>query len=124
MSRRSGFLAFAFALLALPGAAGDSRTQLWPEGQAFFNLGSRVRLHLLADAWYAPASWTADGTTSDSEAEAGAHLDFTLKPIARPSLRRRNWERERYVWARVGYDYLWTPGDPASRATRTGGSWR
>ena len=92
--------------------AGDTQTEIWPEAQAFFKLGGRIRLHLLADVWYAPASWTAEGTASDSEAETGAHLDVTLKPIARHRLRTRNWERERYVWARVGYDYVWTPGDP------------
>jgi hypothetical protein len=70
-----------------------------------------VRFHLLADTTYAPASWTPDETASDAEAEVGIHLDLTLKPIVRPRLRTRNWERERYLWARVGYDYLWTPLD-------------
>ena len=93
--------------------AGDTRTQLWPEAQGFFKLGDKIRLHLLGDFWYAPASWTPEGTASDSEAETGAHLDFTLKPRFRPRLRTSDWERERYLWARVGYEYIWTPGDPA-----------
>ncbi|MFI5005953.1 MAG: DUF2490 domain-containing protein [Solirubrobacterales bacterium] len=106
-------LVVALTLLGVPVRAGDTQTELWPEAQAFVKLGERVRLHILADVWYAPASWTPDETASDSEAEIGAHLDLTLKPIARPRLRTRNWERERYVWARIGYDYLWTPGDTA-----------
>jgi len=101
------------ALLAASSGAGDTQTEVWPEGQAFFKLGGRVRLHLLADVWYAPASWTPDGTASDSEAETGVHLDLTLRPMLRPRVRTRNWERERYLWARIGYDYLWAPGDPA-----------
>ena len=110
---RAAFLLVALTLFGVPVRASDTQTELWPEAQAFFKLGGRVRLHLLADAWYAPASWTPDGTASDSEAETGAHLDLTLKPIARPKLRTHHWERERYLWARVGYDYLWAPGDPA-----------
>jgi hypothetical protein len=111
MSRRA--LVAALTLLAVPVRAGDTQTEVWPEAQAFLELGARVRLHLLADAFYAPRSRTPDGTASDSEAETGAHVDLTLKPIARPRLRTRHWERARYLWARVGYDYLWTPGDPA-----------
>jgi hypothetical protein len=103
----------ALTLCAAVVRAGDTRTEVWPEAQAFVKLGAPVRLHFLADAWYAPASWTPDGAESDSEAEIGIHLDLTLKPIARPKLRTRHWERERYLWARVGYDYIWTPGDPA-----------
>jgi uncharacterized protein DUF2490 len=111
MSRR--VLVVALTLLGVPVGAGDTQTEVWPEAQAFFELGGRIRLHLLADAFYAPRSWTPDGTASDSEAETGAHVDLTLKPIARPRLRTHHWERARYLWARVGYDYLWTPGDPA-----------
>jgi hypothetical protein len=103
----------ALVVLAAPVRGGDTQTEVWPEAQAFFKFKERLRLHLLADVWYAPRSWTPDGTASDSEAETGVHLDVTIKPIARPRLRTRHWERERYFWARVGYDYLWTPGDPA-----------
>jgi hypothetical protein len=106
-------LVVALTLAGVPLHAGDTQTEVWPEAQAFIKLGERVRLHLLADVWYAPLSWTPDETASDSEAETGIHLDLTLKPIGRPRLRTRNWERERYLWARVGYDYLWAPGDPA-----------
>ena len=113
IDRRAIPAVLALTLCAAVIGAGDTRTQVWPEAQAFVKLGPRVRLHLLADVWYAPASWTPDGTASESEAETGAHLDVTLKPIARPKLRTRHWERERYLWARVGYDYIWTPGDPA-----------
>ncbi len=103
----------ALVVLAAPVRGGDTQTEVWPEAQAFFKFKERLRLHLLADVWYALRSWTPDGTESASEAETGVHLDVTIKPIARPRLRTRHWERERYFWARVGYDYLWTPGDPA-----------
>jgi hypothetical protein len=121
--KRGAPFAVALVLLAASSRAGDTQTEVWPEAQAFFKLGERVRLHLLADVTYAPRSWTPDETASDSEAETGAHLDLTLKPMLRPRVRTRNWERERYLWARVGYDYLWEPGDPRSRATRTAASW-
>jgi hypothetical protein len=118
MNRRTFLLAAVLVLPGAPGRAGDTQTELWPEAQAFFRLGERLRLHLLADVWYAPRSWTADGAASDSEAEVGAHFDVTLKPIVRPRLRTRNWERERYAWARVGYDYLWAPGGEQSHEHR------
>jgi hypothetical protein len=113
MNRRAIALVVPLALWGVAVRAGDTRTEAWPEAQGFFKLGGRVRLHILADAWYAPTSWTPEGTASESEAETGVHLDVTLKPIARPRLRTRHWERERYLWARVGYDYIWTPGAAA-----------
>jgi len=113
MNRKALPLLVAAMFSGVPVRAGDTQTELWPEAQGFFKLGERIRVHLLADVWYAPASWTPDGTSSDSEAETGVHMDVTLKPIARPRLRTRHWERERYLWGRVGYDYVWTPGDPA-----------
>ena len=111
MNRGALPFVIALTLYGAPAGAGDTQTELWPEAQAFFELGKRFRLNLLADVWYAPESWTPKGTASDSTAETGAHVDIALKPIFRRTLRTRDWERERYLWARVGYDYLWTPGD-------------
>ena len=91
--------------------AGDTQTELVPEANAFLKLGERVRLYLLADLTYAPRSWSANGTESVQELELGPHLDVTLKPIGRRRLRTSNWERERYLWARFGYNYVTALGE-------------
>jgi hypothetical protein len=36
----------------------------------------------------------------------GAHLDITFAPILRPRLRHADWERDRYLWLRIGYRLL------------------
>jgi hypothetical protein len=59
----------------------------------------------LGGAAYSPQSWTGDKTASFGERELGPHLDVTLKPIPH-RLQRADWERARYLWARIGYTHL------------------
>ena len=99
--------AIALALLAnslLEGSAraGDYVREFVPEVNAFVNLSDQTRLFLLGDV-------TRNLTTDRTEGEAGAHLDFTLKPVLRPRLRDADWVRDRYLWARVGYAVLTSP---------------
>ena len=99
--------AIAASLLFCPPCLADqTQRELWPEANAYFKLSSQVRLYALAAGLYAPQSWTGDQTASVGELEIGAHLDISLKPIFRRTLRKANWERERYLWARVGYTRL------------------
>jgi len=96
----------ASLLLPRPGHADETQHELWPEANAYFKLSSQARLYVLLAGLYAPQSWTGDEAASLGELEIGAHLDVSLKPIFRRTLRRANWERERYLWARVGYTRL------------------
>lgn len=57
----------------------------------------------------------ARGKESDVESlDLTAALDLSIKPIVRKSLRQEDWQRSRFLWARVGY----TRVDKASGGTR------
>jgi hypothetical protein len=80
-------------------AWGETSTEVVPEFNAFVKLSSQARLLLVADVTHTSPAGTDDG-------ELGVHFDYTIKPILRPSLHESNWERERYLWLRVGYRRL------------------
>lgn len=96
-------------LLAAP-AWPETRYEVEPEVDVFFKLNGNLRLFLLGNLVYAPADWNG-GAATDTELEVGPHLDVSLKPVARQKLRKANWERERYLWFRVGYTYSTSLGD-------------
>jgi len=80
-------------------SAGDP-WEFWPEGQLFVGLNPRTRVFL--NAAY------AKGKESDERSlDAAAYLDISFLPVGprrRRSLRTEDWQRGRYLWARVGYD--------------------
>jgi hypothetical protein len=85
--------------------AGDA-TEVWPELTAFLQLNERSRA--VFDASYAL------GKESDvKSADIAAYLDVSLKPIARfrQDLLTQDWQRNRYLWARVGYDRVFEVTD-------------
>lgn len=87
---------FAFAALIGPARAEDHHSEFVPELNVFIMLSDRFRLYLLGDITQGLSPNFTDG-------EVGVNLDLTLKPILRRNLRDSNWERNRYLWARVGY---------------------
>jgi hypothetical protein len=92
-------LACACAAPAGTASAGDP-WEAWPEAQAFIGLNGRTRLFL--NAAYAKGK-ESDQTTLDT----AAYVDLSLVPIGprrRRALRTEDWQRNRYFWARVGYD--------------------
>ncbi len=73
--------------------------EIWPEVNAFVPLNERTRLYL--DAAY------AEGQESDVQSlDLAAYLDISLKPILRDEMRTEDWQRSRYLWARIGYDRI------------------
>jgi len=106
-------LAAAFAFTSAPAQTSGTTsriTEFEPEFDGYIKLSEQARLFLLADATYATPS-------HDIVGQAGIHLDYTLKPIVRASLREADWERNRYLWTRVGYqrfDNLTGDADAAS----------
>lgn len=85
------------ASLALAGAvhAADS-TELWPELSAYVGLGEGARLYL--DAAH------AQGKESDVKTlDVSAYVDLSIKPLLRPELWSDDWQRSRYLFARLGY---------------------
>jgi len=84
------------AALCGPARAGDP-WEGWPEVWAFVGLSPQTRLFF--DVAY------AKGKESSAQAlDLAAYVDVSLKPILRPVLRQEDWARNRYLWARVGYD--------------------
>jgi len=83
------------AALSPPARAADS-SELWPELSAFVKLDDTKRLYL--DASY------AKGMESDDRSlDLSAFLDVSLLPILREELRSEDWQRNRYLWTRIGY---------------------
>ena len=81
-------------------------SELWPEFNGFWQLNDRARAFF--DLAYAL------GKESDVKSgNLAAYLDVSLKPIAR--LRRdllsEDWQRNKYLWARVGYDRIFEAVD-------------
>jgi hypothetical protein len=82
--------------LALATAAHAESTEFWPEVSFFKQFGETKRLYL--DATY------ARGKESPVETlDASAYLDISIQPIYRPYLQSADWQRNRYLWARLGY---------------------
>ena len=93
------------ALVPLAAIGEETRTVLLPEANAYFTLTDTTRLFLLG-------ALTHDLTQDRTDGELGAHLDVTLMPILRRRLRDGDWEREKYLWIRVGYRLIGNLDDP------------
>ena len=66
-----------------------------PEFNGYIKLTDRVRLFLLGDVSRVNPEGVSNG-------EVGIHVDYTLMPVLRSHLRDADWERNRYLWVRVG----------------------
>ena len=87
-------------------ARASDASEFWPELGAFKQLNERSRAYF--DAAYAL------GKESDVESvDVAAFLDVSLKPIARmrKDLLTKDWQRNRYLWARIGYDRIFEATD-------------
>jgi len=104
MRTRTAFL--ALLLCAGQAAQAETRNEFWPEFDAYLKMSDRVRMFLLASMTSASERHNAAGVTAYQDSELGAHLDITLTPIFRPALMNADWERDRYLWLRVGYARL------------------
>jgi hypothetical protein len=99
--------ALVYACLAFPGSAhAADASEFWPEISAFTQLNERSRAYI--DAAYAL------GKESDVKSlDLAAYLDVSLKPIARirKDLLTQDWQRNKYLWARIGYDRVFEATD-------------
>ena len=91
----------------------DDPWEFWPEAQLFVGLDARTRVFL--DAAY------AKGKESDERSlDTAAYLDVSLLPIGprrRRSFRTEDWQRNRYFWARVGYDRVFKAKEGEGKPT-------
>jgi len=81
-------------------------SEFWPELSAFKQLNERSRA-------YFDAAYALGKESEVKSADIAAYLDFSLKPIARMSTGRLtdDWQRNRYLWARIGYDRVFEATD-------------
>ena len=98
-------LALLPACLVLAGPArAEVASEFWPEIGVFVQLNDRSRACF--DAAH------ARGKESDVRSmDVAACLDIALKPIARPELLSKDWQRSKYLWARIGYDRIFETTD-------------
>ena len=98
-------LALLPACLAFAGPArAEVASEFWPEIGVFVQLNDRSRACF--DAAH------ARGKESDVQSlDVAACLDIALKPIARPELLSKDWQRSKYLWARIGYDRIFETTD-------------
>jgi len=117
--RAEGGIIACIAAAALAGAAAtasaETSNQFWPELDGYFALSERTRLYLMATASRAEQAQGESGGLSRQDMQAGVHLDVTLTPRFRPDLAKGDWQRNRYLWMRIGYRYGRSLGDLEER---------
>lgn len=119
-ARRLASLACAGLLLAGATCRAETRQELWPELDAYVKIDARTRAFLLAGITRVDNGFgTSLSKSPPLDGVVGAHLDFSLAPEFRPELLAQNWARNRYLWARVGYQYSHSLG-----ADEPGNTWR
>jgi uncharacterized protein DUF2490 len=97
-------LTAAFVAAVAPRACAADSSEFWPELSAFVRLDEQTRVYL--DAAY------AKGREADARSlDLGAYLDVSLMPILRQELRSEDWQRNRYLWVRVGYTRIFKASD-------------
>jgi len=103
--RVKSLFALVCAGVALTGAAkAEDTSEFWPEIGVFVQLNDRSRACF--DAAH------ARGKESEVRSlDVAACLDISLKPIARPELLSQDWQRSKYLWARISYDRIFETTD-------------
>lgn len=96
----------AFLVLVVSMPAGAAEEQFWPEFDGYFKLDDLTRTFLRASATRAEDVDGGGAEPRFKDVTLGAHLDFTLRPFLRTALQEEDWERNRYLWMRVGYNYI------------------
>jgi hypothetical protein len=92
--------AIVSSLALLPGVASASDPwEVWPEVWAFVKLSQPTRF--LLDVAYARGKESPAAVV-----DMALYFDVAIKPIARKVLRQEDWVRNRYLWARIGYDHV------------------
>jgi hypothetical protein len=114
-----GLGACVLLLLGTTPARGANADQFLPELDAYLKLNERTRVYLYGSFTYAQSPPGSGGALSIQDGAVGAHVDYSLMPVFRRQLLDEDWARNRYLWLRVGYNYLRSLGD-----TETTGGFR
>jgi hypothetical protein len=81
-----------------PALAADS-SEFWPQASAFVDLREGTRL-------YFDGSIARGKESTLRTLDLSAFVDLSIQPILREDLRTDDWQRARYVWARLGYTHV------------------
>ncbi len=77
----------------------QTKYEFWPEVNGFIKLNDQFRFYLVAAY--------AEGRESDVETlDLAANVDISIKPLLRKKYRQEDWQRSRFLWVRLGYDYV------------------
>jgi hypothetical protein len=107
--------AAAVVALLLGGTArAADPVEFWPELNLFETLGPTTRLYFV--------SAYAKGKESELlTLDLAGYLDVTLEPFLRTSLQDEDWRRNKYLWARLGFDHIFNAEDGATSAAEERG---
>ena len=105
LARSIGGPIAAAAMLAAVPAAAETSDQFWPGLDVYVPLTEGMRLYLMTTGTQTEMVPGQVGSADRESIQAGAHLDLTLAPYFRPELAKGEWQRQRYLWMRVGYRY-------------------
>lgn len=108
LKKHAAVVALAMSVVPSLVTAGD--VERVPEVDGFVKMSDVMRLY------FNGRITTVEGG-GVTQTELGAHLDITLIPILRLKLREADWERDRYLWARVGYEVFARPDDQGNGPT-------
>lgn len=100
------------AILGASAAHAESTYEFWPEMDAYLTLDSRTRVFLLATMTRVDQEGRP-GITFDpaTDSTLGVHIDYSLTPTLRAGLLEQDWERNRYLWVRAGYQHARSLGN-------------
>lgn len=107
-------MALAFAAWTVPNPAQSRPLEYVPEFDAFIKMTDVTRL-------YFDSQYTSAPPDGSPQAELGAHIDVTLTPVLRERLEKTDWQRDRYLWARVGYEIFDNPDSRSGGLTERRG---
>ena len=105
MRHRHGWLSVALLgciFLASTAHAADG-SEAWPEVSFFRKLSPKTRI-------FFNAAYAEGKESDDASLDLAAYLDVSLKPF-RKSLQTEDWQRNRYIWMRIGYDRIFKSND-------------
>lgn len=81
------------------GSARGDESEFWPEFNAFVRLSPGTRLYFVTA--YAKGKESPNRTV-----DMAGYVDVSFVPILRPVRKQEDWARNRYLWARIGYDHV------------------
>ncbi|MET3654771.1 hypothetical protein [Dyella japonica] len=114
LKRTRALLLLAAVVLPFSSRLNAREYEFLPEVDSFLKLSEVSRLYLNSQV-------TIVRPNGVTQTEAGANFDITLTPIFRRHLRTDDWEHDRYLWMRVGYEVYGSPDDEGHGPTERRG---